>query len=78
MISLACPDSSLSAALCFRQYSNKYYKHWQTGVYKCVVCGIDQFSSQTKYDSGSGWPSFFDVIDKANISTRKDASGGKQ
>jgi len=58
-----------------KQYSNKYYKHWEQGVYKCVVCGIDQFASQTKYDSGSGWPSFFDVIDKANISSRKDASG---
>jgi len=59
-----------------RQFSNKYYKHREAGVYKCIVCGIDQFSSTTKYDSGSGWPSFYDVIDKANIRCRKDASGG--
>jgi len=58
-----------------RQYSNVYYKHWERGVYKCVVCGVDQFSSKTKYDSGSGWPSFFDVIDKKNIRKRQDASG---
>ena len=45
-------------------------------MYKCVVCGLDQFSSKTKYDSGSGWPSFFDVIDKQNIRKRQDASGG--
>ena len=49
--------------------------HQQSSI--SVVCGIDQFASQTKYDSGSGWPSFFDVIDKANISKRKDASGGE-
>ena len=61
----------------FRQYSNVYYKHWERGVYKCVVCGVDQFSSKTKYDSGSGWPSFFDVIDKKNIRKRQDASGGE-
>merc|ERR1711988_1017778 len=53
----------------------EYYKHWEAGIYNCVVCGVSQFSSKTKYDSGSGWPSFFDVIDKANISSRKDASG---
>lgn len=58
-----------------KQYSNVYYKHWERGVYKCVVCGLDQFSSKTKYDSGSGWPSFFDVINKQNIRKRQDASG---
>jgi len=57
-----------------KQFSNKYYKHREAGVYKCIVCGIDQFTSQTKYDSGSGWPSFYDVVDKQNIRCRKDAS----
>ena len=68
------PDNVL---LFVRQYSNVYYKHWEKGTYKCVVCGIDQFSSKTKYDSGSGWPSFYDVINKENIRNRKDASGGE-
>jgi len=58
-----------------KQFSNKYYKHREAGLYKCIVCGIDVFSSKTKYDSGSGWPSFYDVIEKQNIRTRKDASG---
>jgi len=58
-----------------RQYSNVYYKHWEKGVYKCVVCGVDQFLSSTKYDSGSGWPSFYDVVNKQNIRKRADASG---
>jgi len=58
-----------------RQYSNVYYKHWEKGIYQCVVCGINQFSSKTKYDSGSGWPSFYDVMDKNNIRKRQDASG---
>eukprot|EP00092_Neocalanus_flemingeri_P045301 GFUD01050544.1.p1 GENE.GFUD01050544.1~~GFUD01050544.1.p1 ORF type:complete len:194 (+),score=35.71 GFUD01050544.1:254-835(+) len=58
-----------------KQFSNQYYKHREAGVYRCIVCGIDQFSSQTKYNSGSGWPSFYDVMDKQNIRCRKDASG---
>ena len=63
---------------CFRQFTNKYYKHREVGVYKCIVCGVDQFSSKTKYDSGSGWPSFYDVVDKQNIKCKKDASAGKK
>jgi len=58
-----------------RQFSNKYYKHREKGVYTCIVCNLEQFSSSTKYDSGSGWPSFFDVLDKTRIRFRKDASG---
>ena len=61
----------------FRQGKGEYYKHWERGVYQCVVCHIDQFSSCTKYDSGSGWPSFYDVLDKNNIRKRQDASAGQ-
>lgn len=57
-----------------RQYTNQYYKHNLPGIYSCVVCGMDQLSSKTKYDSGSGWPSFWDVVDKNNIRCRSDAS----
>jgi len=57
-----------------KQFSNKYYKHREKGVYTCIVCNLDQFSSSTKYDSGSGWPSFFDIINKNNIRCRKDSS----
>ena len=65
----------LISTLTFRQFSNKYYKHREKGVYTCIVCRIPHFSSSTKYDSGSGWPSFFDIVDKINIRLRKDASG---
>jgi len=59
-----------------KQFSNKYYKHREKGVYTCIVCTRELFSSSAKYDSGSGWPSFFDVLDKKNIRCKKDASGG--
>ncbi|XP_064086911.1 methionine-R-sulfoxide reductase B1-like [Macrobrachium nipponense] len=57
-----------------RPYSNKYYKHWDRGVYSCVVCGEDLFYSNTKYDSGSGWPAFYDIIDKDKVTLKQDLS----
>jgi len=57
-----------------KQYTNQYYKHNLPGMYSCVVCELDHFSSRTKYDSGSGWPSFWDVVDKQFIRCRSDAS----
>lgn len=41
--------------------SGKYYKHFEKGVYKCVNCGQELFKSDTKYDSGTGWPAFWDA-----------------
>ena len=61
----------------FRPYSNLYYKHRAKGIYNCKVCNTSLFLSSTKYDSGSGWPSFFDVIDKAKVAFKADASGSK-
>lgn len=58
-----------------KQFSNTYYRHREKGIYTCLVCGQDMFSSSTKYDSGSGWPSFYDIIDSTKIRLRKDASG---
>ena len=60
----------------FRPYSNKYYKHHERGTYRCKICGQDLFLSKTKYEAGTGWPSFFDVIDKQSVVYRPDASGG--
>lgn len=57
-----------------RPYSNKYYKHWERGIYACVVCGEELFLSHTKYDSGSGWPAFYDVIDNEKVSLKQDLS----
>ena len=60
-----------------RPFTNKYYKHYDAGEYACLVCGEALFSSETKYESGSGWPAFYDVLDGAKIMTRDDASGGE-
>lgn len=57
-----------------RPYSNKYYKHWERGVYACVVCEEELFYSHTKYDSRSGWPAFYDIIDNDKISLKQDLS----
>tara|TARA_B100000029_G_scaffold116861_1_gene109905 strand:+ start:4660 stop:5214 length:555 start_codon:yes stop_codon:yes gene_type:complete len=55
-------------------FSGKYNKHKEEGVYKCAGCGEELFSSETKYDSGSGWPSFWQPISKEKISTETDKS----
>jgi len=58
-----------------RPYSNKFYKHREKGTYNCKVCGRVLFLSKTKYEAGTGWPSFYDVIDKEAVVYRPDASG---
>jgi peptide-methionine (R)-S-oxide reductase len=46
------------------------------GVFRCAGCGTELFSSEEKFDSGSGWPSFYDVYQQGNIETRVDTSHG--
>ncbi|MBT5996389.1 MAG: peptide-methionine (R)-S-oxide reductase, partial [Candidatus Marinimicrobia bacterium] len=53
-------------------FTGEYYKHKEKGTYVCAGCGNDLFSSDTKYDSGSGWPAFFDALDKTKINTKSD------
>ena len=48
-------------------FTGEYYKHKEKGTYLCAGCGNDLFSSDTKYDSGSGWPAFFDALDNNKI-----------
>ncbi len=57
-----------------RAFSGEYDKHWEKGVYRCVCCGTDLYRSETKYDSGTGWPSFYAPIAKENIRTESDNS----
>ena len=57
-------------------FSGKYLDNKQSGTYKCVCCDNELFSSEHKYDSKSGWPSFFDVISKDNLSLLEDTSHG--
>ena len=55
-----------------RPFSGIYWNHHEKGTYLCVGCGASLFSSATKYDSGSGWPSFYDVLDKGNVKKLDD------
>lgn len=55
-------------------FSGKYYEHKETGEYRCVCCGTALFQSDTKYDSGTGWPSFYAPINSHNIDTKVDDS----
>ena len=57
-------------------FSGKYLDNKEDGIYKCVCCDNELFSSEHKYDSKSGWPSFFDVISKDNLSLLEDTSHG--
>lgn len=52
------------------------YHNKETGTYACGACGLELFASDTKYDSGSGWPSFFQPIDVSRIETTEDTSYG--
>jgi peptide-methionine (R)-S-oxide reductase len=59
-----------------KPFTGQYVKEKTPGVYTCAGCGNALFDSQTKFESGTGWPSFYDVIDKANVELRKDTSAG--
>ncbi|XP_032144196.1 methionine-R-sulfoxide reductase B3 isoform X3 [Sapajus apella] len=57
-------------------FEGEYTHHKDPGIYKCVVCGAPLFKSETKFDSGSGWPSFHDVISSEAITFTDDFSYG--
>ncbi len=59
-----------------RAFTGKYNDHYEEGVYKCVVCGEPLFDSETKFKSGSGWPSFYAPISKENVDLEGDNSLG--
>jgi peptide-methionine (R)-S-oxide reductase len=57
-----------------RPFTGEYNKYKEDGVYKCVGCGTELFSSKTKFDSGTGWPSYWEPISEENIATEEDYS----
>jgi len=59
-----------------RAFTGKYYKNHDKGIYLCAACGNELFSSDTKYDSGSGWPSYWEPIVKDNVRLKEDISFG--
>lgn len=56
--------------------SGKYYKHFETGTYHCLVCGTPVFSSTTKYDSHTSWPAFWDMAKPGVVKLNEDLSYG--
>jgi peptide-methionine (R)-S-oxide reductase len=59
-----------------RAFSHPYYKDKRDGMYRCVVCGAPLFSSDTKFDSGTGWPSFTNAAAEGTVTTHEDNSYG--
>ena len=59
-----------------RPFTGEYCQTKKEGVYTCVCCGAELFDSQTKYDSGSGWPSFYQPTDKDKVQEETDSSHG--
>ncbi|MEN9649687.1 MAG: hypothetical protein RL094_654 [Candidatus Parcubacteria bacterium] len=57
-------------------FTGKYWNEHKRGVYKCSNCGLELFSSDTKFDSGTGWPSFDDPINKEHVHFVEDTSHG--
>jgi len=58
-------------------FSGKYWNHKELGIYSCVCCGTDLFLSDTKFDAGCGWPSYFKPVNDQVITERRDTSGGR-
>jgi peptide-methionine (R)-S-oxide reductase len=58
-----------------RAFTGEYYDCQQAGVYRCVCCGAELFDSRSKFDSGSGWPSFWQPGQEENIATEADNRG---
>ena len=59
-----------------RAFTGAYWDHHYSGAYRCVCCGTELFSSEHKFDSGSGWPSFWQPARKENVAAENDTSYG--
>lgn len=57
-------------------FTGKYHACKEPGIYTCTCCGTDLFDSAAKFDSGTGWPSFFAPVSDLNVTTHSDHSGG--
>jgi len=73
--------TSIQYEVCFNKatepaFTGKYWDHHDRGVYHCVSCNVELFSSDSKFESGTGWPSFSEVLSKSNIKVEEDSSYG--
>ncbi|MFX1569247.1 MAG: peptide-methionine (R)-S-oxide reductase MsrB [Promethearchaeota archaeon] len=57
-------------------FTGKYVNHHENGIYKCAGCGAPLFSSDDKFNSGTGWPSFYEPMNKDDIEEKRDTSHG--
>ena len=57
-----------------RAFSGKYHNSKEVGIYRCICCGNELFSSETKFDSGTGWPSFWMPLDEERVTFKDDFS----
>jgi len=57
-----------------RAFTGEYWDNKEEGVYRCIGCGTPLFDSGTKFDSGTGWPSFYEPVDEHNVETEEDRS----
>jgi peptide-methionine (R)-S-oxide reductase len=55
-----------------RAFTGKYWNNHEKGAYRCVCCGLELFSSETKFESGTGWPSYWQPINKENVGEKED------
>ncbi|MDX1904177.1 MAG: peptide-methionine (R)-S-oxide reductase MsrB [Thermonemataceae bacterium] len=60
-----------------RAFTGKFYKHKENGIYVCAGCGNELFKSDTKFESGTGWPSYYDMIEGA-VTSKTDYSHGME
>ncbi len=59
-----------------RAFTGEYWDHFQPGIYTCVGCGTPLFASDTKFDAGCGWPSYFEPLNPQNVREEVDTSHG--
>ncbi len=59
-----------------RAFTGRYWDHHEPGTYVCAGCGAELFTSGTKFDSGCGWPSFYESLDPAKVEEREDRTHG--
>jgi peptide-methionine (R)-S-oxide reductase len=59
-----------------RAFTGRYWDHHEEGIYVCVCCGTPLFESDTKFESGCGWPSYFRALNPENVTERIDRSHG--
>jgi peptide-methionine (R)-S-oxide reductase len=57
-----------------RAFTGRYWDHHEQGTYRCACCGNELFSSETKFDSGTGWPSFWAPVSEEHVATEEDHS----